>query len=612
MSGIDGIRSRFKTAITDARAKDVKVDKATLDQAVSEAALDDGQVDTFEKQEIANQFAKLKATNVTPDGMAEYVRLRQAWGLPEASATTPVSWLSKDTPFQNASNMLMLTDGRVMCQSQDTAEWWLLTPDKNGSYADGTWTQAASMSKGRMYYSSSVLDDGRVLVAGGEYTDGGAQTEDATAEIYDPQKNTWSPITGPGWNMIGDGASTVLQDGRVLLGSLADDKTVLYDPKANTWTDAGAKLAPSAEESWVTLRDGSVLTVDCSPARAGMSELWVPDTKGGGQWIDAGKLPVDLVQASSEEIGPAILMNDGRAFFAGATGHTAIYTPSTTPGQPGSWAAGPDLPKDDDGNFVAAKDAPAALLTNGHILLTGSSLGGEDDGFGGPTRFFDYDPAANALNEVDPPDNASNAPFTGRMLMLPNGEVAYTQASAKISFLSTGSARVTSPSPSITGSPPSAAPGTTLTLTGLGFNGASQDIGYGDDAAAATNYPLARLIAPDGSMQYLRTHDHSTMAVATGDTPVTTQVDLPATLAPGAYQLQIVTNGVPSVPVPLNVAAPAPPATDTSGPGTTGATATDTTGAATTATTGATTAGATTTDTPGATTTGPGSPPARR
>jgi hypothetical protein len=127
-------------------------------------------------------------------------------------------------------------------------------------------------------------------------------------------------------------------------------------------------------------------------------------------------------------------------------------------------------------------------------------------------------------------------------------------------------------------------------------------------------------------MHYLKTHDHSTMAVATGDKPVTTQVDIPADLAPGAYRLQVVTNGVPSAAVPLVVAVPVP--VDTGGAGgtvaatgaattgtvTTGASTTDattdasTTGASTTgvATTGASTTGASTTgaSTTGASTTG--------
>jgi hypothetical protein len=142
------------------------------------------------------------------------------------------------------------------------------------------------------------------------------------------------------------------------------------------------------------------------------------------------------------------------------------------------------------------------------------------------------------------------------MLMLPTGEIAYTHATQQLAFLSMGNAEVTSPPPKITGSPATALAGTTIQVDGTLFNGVTQGIGYGDDADAATNYPLARLLFADGSMQYLKTHDHSTMGIATGDTPVATQVDLPPNLAPGAYQLQLVTNGVASNAVALTIEAP--------------------------------------------------------
>ncbi len=557
MSGIDGLKNRLAQALTQAKTTDTKLDKATLDQAVSETALDDGVVDNFEKQEIANQWARFKPEQVTPEAAQEYARLQKAWGLPDASAATPLSWMAKDTPFEKASNMMLLTDGRVLAQGDGSSKWWILSPDKNGSYATGSWTQAPDSNKARMYYSSSVLADGRVLVVGGEYIDG-QQTEDPSAEIYDPAKNTWTNVPGPGWPMVGDAPSTVLPDGRVLVGSLLDGKTAIFDPKTNLWADGGAKLAPAGEESWVLMANGSVLTVDCSPDRAAKAELWTPNDKGGGTWSDAGTLPVELVQPSSEEIGPGVLLNDGRALFVGATGHTALYTPPTAPGQPGTWAAGPDFPKDAAGNVLAAKDAPGALLTNGHVLLCASALGGQDDGFGGPTRYFDFDPKTNNLAEVEAPPNAANPPYMGRMLMLPTGEIAYTHSTKQISFLSTGNAQVSSPPPVITDSPATAQPGTTLTVKGTLFNGASQNIGYGDDADAATNYPLARLLYADGTVQYLKTHDHSTMGVATGATPVSTQIDLPPNLYPGNYQLQLVTNGVPSAAVPLTIVAPPP------------------------------------------------------
>ena len=82
-------------------------------------------------------------------------------GLSLASAQT---W----TPLTNqpnfgASTALLLTDGTVMVHDVGAQDWWKLTPDSNGDYVNGTWSQLASLPSGYspLYYSSAVLPDGR-------------------------------------------------------------------------------------------------------------------------------------------------------------------------------------------------------------------------------------------------------------------------------------------------------------------------------------------------------------------------------------------------------------------------------------------------------------------
>ena len=79
---------------------------------------------------------------------------------------------------------LLLTDGTVMCHEYNTNRWHRLSPDINGSYANGTWnsTPILAMPNGNdpsfgcvnctyqpLFFCSSVLADGRVVVIGGEY-----------------------------------------------------------------------------------------------------------------------------------------------------------------------------------------------------------------------------------------------------------------------------------------------------------------------------------------------------------------------------------------------------------------------------------------------------------
>jgi hypothetical protein len=64
-------------------------------------------------------------------------------------------------------------------------------------------------------------------------------------------------------------------------------------------------------------------------------------------------------------------------------------------------------------------------------------------------------------------------------------------------------------------------------LQGLRLNGMSQASVYGDEDQDATNYPLMRLTnLASRHVVYARTHDHSSMAVAS-ETVSSTHFDVP-------------------------------------------------------------------------------------
>jgi len=251
--------------------------------------------------------------------------------------------------------MLLLPDGTVMAADGGNS-WFRLTPDLNGNYVNGSWTTLASMHDSRLYYSSQVLRDGRVFVAGGEYGTG-----HDSAEVYDPATNTWTyaPVSGQGFS---DSISKLLPNGNVLIAPVVPSQpglTVIYDPAANAWL-AGPTLFRGTyqdEASWVKLADDSILTVDPFGVN---SERYIPALN---RWVNDANVPVALYDSVSSEIGPGMLLADGRAFFFGSTGHTAYYTPNSTTNA-GVWVAGPDIP-----NGQGTPDAPAANLINGKILV---------------------------------------------------------------------------------------------------------------------------------------------------------------------------------------------------------------------------------------------------
>ena len=82
----------------------------------------------------------------------------------------------------------------------------------------------------------------------------------------------------------------------------------------------------------------------------------------------------------------------------------------------------------------------------------------------------------------------------------------------------------------------------------------SQAASFGDEYQTATNYPLVRITNNStGHAFYAKTHDHSTMGVATGSKIVSTNFDVPAGMETGASSLVVVANGIPSQAVSITV-----------------------------------------------------------
>jgi hypothetical protein len=449
--------------------------------------------------------------------------------------------------------MVLLTDGSVLCRGDDITDagprqWSRLTPSVAGTYIDAVWSVVAPSRNARRYYASAVLANGTVLVAGGELSDGGSDLN--AAELYDPKTDTWKTLPTPsGWTAIGDAPCCVLPDGRVLLGSILTTSTAAYDPQSNSWSPAGNKDDRSSEETWTLLPDGTVLTVECD--NHPKAEKFEPSRN---RWLSAGTVPVDLVQASSTEIGPAILMADGRVFALGATGHTALYSCPSTPDLPGTWLAGPDLPLDPHGVQLITKDAPAALLPNGRVLCVTSPLaeGTTAKGYPGPSYFFEFD--GRAFTPIAAPGTGQSPAFAFRFLLLPSGQVLAADGSSDIEIYTPDGNPDPAWAPRVVDCPQVIAPGGTYRLRGTQLNGVSQAVSYGDDATMATNYPLVRLRRPDaGLVWFCRTHDHQTMAVATGKAVVATNFDVPASIGIGPALLDVIANGIASEVVAVTV-----------------------------------------------------------
>ena len=476
-----------------------------------------------------------------------------------ASAQSPWTRTTNNPPV-NLGTILLLTDGTVIAHEESdqnnnvaTRSWYKLTPNINGSYINGTWSQIASLplGYGPLYFGSAVLPDGRVVVEGGEYNQYGANFTRLGA-IYDPVANVWTNVNPPGgWNNIGDASTVVLSNGTLMLANTVTRQAALLNPSTLTWTATGSgKFDINDEEGWTLLPNGKVLTVDAYvqlyQSTGKNYELYDPNS---GNWSVAGITPVQLWDSAatcggqnnaSFEVGPALLLPNGTVFATGANscgpGHTAIYTVAT-----GTWTAGPDFPSNLD-----IADGPAALEPNGKMLMMASPLI-----FNAGSIFFEWD--GSNLNQVPGPPNAPNvSSFQGHLLLLPTGQIMYTDYTTDVEiFTPTGSNYNWAPSAFLTA--PALYRGSSITLFGVKFNGLSQATAYGDDLQNATNYPIVRITnVASGHVFYCRTHDHSTMAVAYAGL-ASTRLDIPANMEKGQSYLEVVANGIPSAMYPIAI-----------------------------------------------------------
>jgi hypothetical protein len=395
---------------------------------------------------------------------------------------------------------------------------------------------------GPLFFGSAVLPDGRVVVEGGEYNQyGGGFTR--LGAIYDPVADAWTNVNPPsGWSAIGDASTIVLNNGTLMLANAVTSQAALLNASTLTWTATGSgKFDINDEEGWTLLPNGKVLTVDAYVQHYqsnGMNyEIYDPNS---GSWSVAGTTPVQLWDSAancggnaSYEVGPALLLPNGTVFATGANScgpaHTAIYNVAS-----GAWTAGPDFP----GNLDIA-DGPAALEPNGKMLMMTSPLI-----FNSGSIFFEWD--GINLNQVSGPPNAPNvSSFQGHLLVLPTGQIMYTDYTNDVEiFTPVGANYNWTPSAFLTSFAISR--GSSFVLIGFKFNGLSQATAYGDDLQNATNYPIVRITNfATRHVFYCRTHDHSTMAVGYQG-PASTHLDIPANMETGQSSLEVVANGIPS------------------------------------------------------------------
>jgi len=183
--------------------------------------------------------------------------------------------------------------------------------------AANIWMAAPPMASARANHSATLLSDHRVLVIGGtdrllDYPTGTAPVDGLnTAEFFDPTTDSWSPAPSMGFTRISPSA-TLLPNGRVLVVGdygVNEQTAEIYDPALGRWSVSPQPRAGHAGHLAVLLHSGAVLIAGgLGDASAELFD-WHRNT-----WASAGTL------ATMRSGATATVLRDGQVLLAGGYG----------------------------------------------------------------------------------------------------------------------------------------------------------------------------------------------------------------------------------------------------------------------------------------------------
>jgi hypothetical protein len=257
----------------------------------------------------------------------------------------------------------------------------------------GTWKATGSLSVGRIFFTATLLTNGRVLVAGGS----NATATLSSAELYDPVTGLWTP-TGSMTTPRAAHTATLLSDGKVLVaGGQVTTSTAsaeLYDPNTETWTLTGNMTTPRSGHTAILIMtgplSGMVLAAGggstcsaCTPLVAS-AELYNPSTE---TWTPTDDMTIARYW---DPPPPAAVLPDGSVLVVGgATCCPYHWFSKAESYDPENQTWTPTSPKVTDAN------ADPALLPDGKILVAGGVKGTQPTSVNVADAEI-YDPAMDA------------------------------------------------------------------------------------------------------------------------------------------------------------------------------------------------------------------------
>lgn len=351
------------------------------------------------------------------------------------------------TPLSTTFSSPSSIQATVPASMLNSAQFHLITvtnptPGGGTSANIGPWTSTGAMTTARESHTQTLLQNGKVLIAGGGWFSGLLSNVSANADIYDPAGRNFV-ATGTMASPRAFHTATLLNNGKVLvaggssaavngspsMGALASAE--LYDPSTGTFSATGSMTDSRMYQSATLLGNGNVLIVggtDSSGNVLSSAELYNPAT---GTFTATGTM-------SAPRFGhTATLLPSGKVLIAGGESVSSnavvdlnsaeLYDPTT-----GLFTLTGSL-------LVGRESATATLLNSGNVLIAG--------GYEYPAGFLQEAELYNsstgtfsATGSMGTPRNLHSAVLLadGTVLVMGGSDGSSAQASAEIYTLTTG------------------------------------------------------------------------------------------------------------------------------------------------------------------------------